>query len=184
MSVSTPQSEPYFFGAVDKHPKGTGYTGQYPSWMFDQLIDDLKESISNDERALADKVLEGEQLARTRTRLALSKERMEAIEQGRPVNIDKDRFNKMANELGDKIKESLFSADDMKRGMVEAHEEARRMKTPCIKLSPEEAGVAHRMGIKFDHTERMVSRDQAGKMWKILRRALGEGSNIESLRRY
>jgi hypothetical protein len=70
----------------------------------------------------------------------------------------------------------------MKRGVVDAAEEARRMSEPIIRLTDKELAIARNNGIRVSKDGK-VSRDGATLIWKFARRALGEPSHSEYLRR-
>ena len=91
----------------------------------------------------------------------------------------RDELSGYLKEAGDAIAESMFTESEMRRGNIDSHEEARRSSSPCIKVPGALAAMA---GIQVDKRG-LVSRDQALRMWKIGRRALGEDSNAEKLRR-
>jgi len=73
----------------------------------------------------------------------------------------------------------------MKKGLADAHEEARRMCQPCIRLTDDEAVMAQAARIKGVKSGQsyMVSRTQAEKLWKLSRKALGELANTNELRK-
>ena len=107
----------------------------------------------------------------------------EAMEKAMPKMDDKtkDKLFKVHKELGAKIADAMFTRSDMKKGLADAHEEARRMDTPVIKIGSDMSDIARACNV--NPIDGMVSRNQAEKIWKISSRFLGENSNIESLRR-
>ncbi len=179
----TPEGSVEFYGEVDLNKKGE-LASFMPAWSYTQLIDDLKEQIDSKKRAIDSGALEAESLVRVREEHKKLKERYESIVSSKP-KIDPDRLNKVSQSLGDKISEAMFSHDDRKKGLVDAHEEARRMVQPCIKLTDDEAIMAKAAKIKGvkDGSSYVVSRTQAEKLWKLTRRALGEMSNVNALRK-
>lgn len=80
-----------------------------------------------------------------------------------------------------KIYNDAQARREMKKGLADSHEEARRMTTPNIKLSPELIEVAEACNVK--HTDGKISRTEAEKIWKITSRYLDEPSNTEYLRK-
>lgn len=172
-----------FFGEVDLNRKGE-VGSFFPAWSYTQLIEDLKERIGEKERAIKSGALEAEVLVRTKDELANLKERCNAILESRP-KIDNDKLNSVANSVGEKISEAMFTRDEREKGLADAHEELRRWTEPCIKLEGEEALMAlgaNVKGVKKGNSY-MVTRTGAEKLWKIVRKALGESANTAMLRR-
>jgi hypothetical protein len=75
----------------------------------------------------------------------------------------------------------MFTRTDMKNGLASPREEARRMKKPCITLEPDECSIAETCNVEPDK-KRMVSRDAATKVFKLLGNILDEPANVEHLR--
>jgi predicted phage tail protein len=176
------KTEFQIFGSVDLNDKGK-VQSTYPSWYFDHLKDDLQNEVDRMESQLKfDKI--------PRSEIAITKERL-AQKRDKLLNLDnaaltlrgrqKDKVAKVYDELGVQIKETMFSRNDMKKGLADAREEMKRMTEPCIQLSGDALKLAQACNVKM--TKGKVSRDGAAKTWKIIAKALGERSNIEGLRR-
>jgi hypothetical protein len=170
------------FGSVDLNEKGV-VKSAYPSWYFDHLRDELQNEVDRLENDIKfDRI--------PRSELHLMRERLKQ-KQEKLLNLDssavelrgkqKDRVDAIRKEIGEKISEALFSRDDMKKGVADAREEMNRMTSPCIELKGDALKAAMACNVK--HVKGKVSRDGAAKVWKILSKALGERSNIETLRR-
>ena len=169
-----------FFGEVDLNPRG-GVGSAYPGWMFPRLIEEMEEQILYEESQLKDQLLDASQKASIRESIDKKRERLQKIEDGRP-KLDKDEVAGIRGSIGEKIKESLFTYDQMQKGTADAHKELARMKDPCIKLDGKELEYA--LGARVAISEdKKVSRDSAAKIYKMCSAYLGEDSNIESLRR-
>jgi hypothetical protein len=95
----------------------------------------------------------------------------------------KDRINRVREELGNEIRDRMFTYDQMQqtRGISYAQEEMRRMTEPCIKLTGDTLKAAHAANVRV--TGGKVTRTGAEKVWKIASKLLGEESNVEALRR-
>ena len=119
-----------------------------------------------------------------RNRLKLEKEKMGKIEESSPRFTDQEMamLKKVRKEVGAKISDAMFKRSEMEKGLADAHEEARRMVSPCVDLSDEELAFAKACDVAIDPNKR-VSRKSAEKMWKIASRILEETSNTESLRK-
>lgn len=172
-----------FYGEVDLNHKG-GVASFMPAWSYRELIEDLKEQIDSKKRAIDSGALEAEQLVKTREEHKKLKGRYESIVSSKP-KIDVDRMDNISKSIGEKISEAMFTRDQMVKGLADAHEEARRMSQPCIKLTGDEAIVAQAARIKGvkDGGAFVVSRTQAEKLWKLTRKSMGEMANTAMLRK-
>jgi len=171
-----------FFGKADRDKDGK-IKSDYPAWYNEQHVDDLKESIDQQERALENDAVPSDRRSQFRERLKREKERLDDIEGSRPQFNDKekDEICNLRKDLGIRISVAMYKTSDMQRGLANAHEEAKRMTEPCIKITSErENEVAEACGIKVKDGK--VTRTEAEKMWKIISKGLGEISNTESLR--
>ena len=174
------QSDYQVFSEVDLNHHGN-VSSYMPAWTYDQLIYDLESDIKTEEIQVNRQNISPERIAELSRSIKTKKERLHDILSTRP-KIDKTKLASLSEELGMKIADSMFTRSDMMRGTADAHTEARRMVEPCIKLSDEEANFA--MGCNVvPNKDRMISRNQASKIWKIARKYIGESSNVEILRR-
>jgi hypothetical protein len=170
------------FGSVDLDSKGK-IKSTYPSWYFEHLKDDLQNEVDRLENQIRlDQI--------PRSELPIAKERLKQ-KQDKLMNLDnaalelrgkqKDRVNSAYGELGAKISESMFSRDDMRKGLADARQEMQRMTEPCIEVRGDIKHMAEACNVKVGKGK--VSRDGAAKVWKILGKALGERTNVEHLRK-
>jgi hypothetical protein len=184
-SEVTQQSNWNFFTEADVSHRGD-ICSQVPSWSMTQLIDELDSDISALEKNSKDYSIAADKRAKILADLAERKERRDMIE-NKP-KLDKDRIKKLVGSdrvkgtLGEKISDSMFSVDDMNRGIADAAVEMRRMLDPCIKLEPEECEIAQGCNVRITK-DRMVSRDDAIKVWRIGRLYNDDMSNPELLRK-
>lgn len=181
-----PKTEFQFFGEVDLNQHGR-IASNLPAWTYNQLIDDLEYDIRVNEINLQDTSLGPEAKGKLLSKSKEMKERLDGIKSSKP-KVDNDAVynvvgsNMAGGSLGEKISESMFTRDQMEKGIAEPREEARRMTEPIIKLSGKELEMAIGCGIR-PNKEGKVSRDQAINIWKIGRKYLGELSNAELLRK-
>jgi hypothetical protein len=84
--------------------------------------------------------------------------------------------------MGMKISDAMFKRSEMERGVADAHEEARRMSEPVLKLEDKELIFVRACEGKIEANGK-VSRTTAERCWKIISRLLGENSNTEVLRK-
>lgn len=171
-----------FFSEVDLNSKGK-VSGVYPGWYYDQLKDELKEQINFEQYQLDNNLIPKSEINLMSEELNQKKKRLRDIEASMPKlkGLEKDKFAKVRDELGEKISESMFSRTDMKKGFAYAHEEARRMSEPCINLTPDMLELADKCNVRI--TGKKVSRTHAEKIWKIVSKTLGEQTNTEHLRK-
>lgn len=174
------ESDFQFFSEIDFNQYGN-VSGFVPAYMNPTLIEDLKREIESEEMALSRQDLNPERRSILSKSLNQKKERLHIIENEKP-NIDKDKVNNAAKEVGKLISSAMFSEYDMKKGLADAHEEARRMSERCIEVAPEIANALKGCNIEVG-SDRMVSRKHLEKAWKIMNKYLGESANVERLRR-
>jgi hypothetical protein len=171
-----------FFGKVDRNKDGK-IASEVPSWYLRQHQDELKNDIARTENALAREEIPPTEKPLIKANLEKMKAKLDSVEASKPkIKGNEDVLMGIRKELGEEISNSMFTRSDMMKGVADAHEEARRMADPCIKLSGKALLLAEKAGAKISKGG-MVSRTDAEKTWKLLSRALGENSNTETLRR-
>ena len=182
MAEKEKESQIKFFGSIDQTEKGQ-IKSTYPSWYFDVLKDNLKEGIAEKQRWLDNDLVPKDEIAVVKDQLAADKAKLREMNDTKPKwsGVQKDKMSKTRTDLGQKIKDAMFTRSDMMKGLADAHEEARRMSEPVIELDPEMTEIAQACNVRMEG--KAVSRTGAEKIWKILGKALGEGTNTETLRR-
>jgi hypothetical protein len=172
-----------WFGEVDlnQHRK---IAVDYPAWYFDVQVDQLKNEISERQRNIDLGIYSGKDLIKQREILKNRKGRLEAIESSKPKleGKDKDAVVQVHKDIGERIKESMFTYDEMWKQSQDAHYEADRMVKPSIEIrSQVEADFCKQRGIKVVNGK--VSRNDASLMYKIFGKSIGENTDVELLRR-
>ena len=174
-----------FFGEADRTKDGK-IKSDYPAWYQGQHLEDLRESIKQQERSLEEGSVPPERRGQYKERLNQEKERLEQIEASKPnfSGIEKDIASKFREEIGEKISDAHYRRSHLDKGLVNAHEEARRMTEPCIEVKGQvEAEILKECGARITEGGK-VTRTEAEKAWKIVGRALGEEmTNVEILRK-
>lgn len=168
-----------FFGKVDINSKGK-IGSEYPAWIMRTHMEELQESIGQKERALKAGVVDAANKPYHIEILNKEKGRLGEIMASKPTLSVNER-SKVANEytsLKGRIADSMFTRADMNLGLADAHEEARRMVTPCIDVDKTVAKACNVL-VK----DGKVSRNGAVKMFKIIGSYLDAPTNAESLRR-
>lgn len=172
-----------FFGAADrkgKHADGK-ISSEYPAWYFDAQIEDLQEEIAHKKRMIDNQLVPPSELPYAREELKKQEEMFERImSKPKLTGKDKDDAANFYKHLADQIGDSMPSRSEMKKGLADAHEEARRMTEPIINVRGKTDVLAN-MGINAKGGK--ISRNQAAKAFKIIGRVLGEPTNIEYLRK-
>lgn len=169
-----------FFGEFEKHPKG-GYRSEYPAWMHIKLLSDMKDELKAKQKILDMRTPvanEGE----LREQIREMKSRIDDIESSKPKLTAKmrDELKGISDELEGHIKESLFTRDEMKLGLADAHRELERSMKKCIPIRPDLAAAA---GVKLEKGK--GSREDAIKVWRLSRKAIDSDlhTNPEYLRK-
>ena len=172
-----------FFSEVDYVTTKDGkkvQSSEFPAWYFDNMIDEMQESLLKDEQAIKAGRLSGEQLASARDRVERYRDRLSKIEESRPA-LDKDKVSKNWKELGKNISSMMYSRSQMQKGIAPAEGEAKRMVQPCVPVTPEIQEYAKACNVPV--VDGKVSRNGAEKIWKLCGRYLGEITNSEVLRK-
>jgi hypothetical protein len=175
------------FGDIDRrHLKhDERISSDIPAWAMRNQTEEMKESIDSKKRMLDMGLIAGSEAGNYKEILKREEDRYNKIMSSRPNIEGKDRDDLAAahKELGTKIKESMFSRDDMESGKADAHAEARRMKGPTIRLkSDAEVNLAESCGVQVDGNG-MVCRDDANRMFRVAGSYLETKSNPEDLRK-
>ena len=86
------------------------------------------------------------------------------------IDLIKKKVEKAEKDMEDIIKRTLFTDTEMKKGIADAHEEARRMVEKCIPVSDEIANVLSGCNVRINPDNKYVSRNELVKGWKTTRR--------------
>ena len=170
-----------FFGPIDRNDKGR-IVSEYPAYYNEAHVDSLKESVDQKERALESGLIPQDARPQYLASQRMDKEKLEKIMESKPKlsDVQKDSLARTHKQLGEKIRESMFTYTEMTKGTADAHEEAHRMEDPVIPITKDEARLAAACGIPVSGGK--ISRNQASRIWKIAGNNLGENTNVEILR--
>ncbi len=170
-----------FFTEMDIDSKGR-IKHTYPIYFERLQEQDIREEIRRTETGLENKYYSGAGIGEARERLKKAKDSLDKLLEIRPkFDKQKDSINRLTKELATVITPSMYRRKDVSKGLVDAHQEARKMVEPVITLTPWAQKVAITNGIRVKDGK--VSRDDASRLWQMGREALGEERNIEILRR-
>ena len=185
-SIKVKEDKVSFFSesdmVIDKQGKKQ-IASEFPSWYNAQMMDELQEDIRRDEHALKNGYVKEAQIPAVQERLKSYLKKLDEIEASQPnfKGEKKDRVVRVTEYLGEQIRDKMFTRSQMQKGIADSHEEAKRMITPSILVTPEVAELAAACNVK--PRDGKISRDEASKIWKISRRAIDESCDTEELRR-
>ena len=168
-----------FFGAVDKNKEGK-IGSEYPAWIMGSHIDELKEGIQQKERVMKMGLVDAANLPYHKETLAKEVKRLGEITVSKPVLTDKEKekVELTYKSIQEQISNSMFTRNEMKLGLADAHEEAKRMVTPIISTDKD---IAKACNVPISGGR--VSRNGAIKMYKIMGSFLNAQTNAEYLRK-
>lgn len=172
-----------FFGAVDRNVKGD-IASELPAWMHEANLRQMEEEHESIERQIERGDIDPGDVPYQRQEAAKLKERTQAIRGSRPEMPDGDRdaIAKSRKELIELIRDKQYTVSEMKKGTASAHQEAKFMSEPCVKLSGKVAEMAQANGIPIT-SNGLVSRTQAERLYRMSSAYLGEDTSVESFRR-
>jgi hypothetical protein len=171
------------FGKVDYNKAGKR-SSTMPSWYYPRQRDELEESIRYKKSQLENDLVPSSEKNYMRESLKMEEKRIQEIEESQPrfSEVELDELAKLRKSMGMKISDAMFKRSEMERGVADAHEEARRMSEPVLKLEDKELVFVRACEGKIEANGK-VSRTTAERCWKIISRLLGENSNTEVLRK-
>jgi len=180
-AVENEEGSIQFFTEMDLDPKGR-IKNTYPVYFERNQEQDIKEEIRRIETGIENRYYTGATMGEAMERLKKAKESLDRIQAIRPqFEKQKDSISKFVKELATEISPAMYRRKELAKNLVDAHEEAKKMVEPVIRLTPWSAKVAHDNGIRV--TDGKISRDDATRLWQMGREALGESRNVEFLRR-
>ena len=170
-----------FFTEIDYNAKGQ-LKSVYPFYHNTKVMDDARESLRQMEKSVASGVIPGEYLPSTMNMIKETKTMLETYEAHLPTlerNID--MVVKVRDQLANIIAPSLFTRREMSLGLVDPHEEAKRMSEPVLDVPKELRGIAVKNGVMLDKKNR-ASRNDMSRLYQMCQRKLGEPADVEYLR--
>jgi hypothetical protein len=178
--VQVKDSEIVWFTEVDYNPQGK-VASDYPAYYFDTK--EIKEEIRVLSEQLDDGVFQGKRKREAETRLLQRKDRLDKIESGRPKleGQVKDKVVKSMNDLGDRIRGTMFSYDSHWKQTADPHDVADRMVNPCVEIKDEcVASFARQRGMRI--VDGKINQNDASVIFKTMCKLVGEPSDTDRLR--
>ena len=172
-----------FFGAVDRNKKGD-IASQMPAYTFSRQIELMQEGIDQKKRALELGFVASDNEAEYKQHIARETDRMQEILDSKPRLNDSDRdlCAKTYKELRAGIKETLTTVQDEQRGFVRPHEEHRKNKSACIKITEQTVDMCEANGIPVSDKGE-ISRDNAVRLQMMIGANIDADTNIERMRK-
>lgn len=173
-----------FFSELDIGKAGKP-TGEYPFWYFTVHMENMQVEIERMENTMKMGLATGPRLLSLQKELKDKKEKYDKMQENMPRFSGKqvDYLVKMSQEFGEQIRDGMFTRTEMMKGVADAHEEARRMTEGVITIKPHWRPLLQASNIRVDERNGKVSRTGLEKVWKMCRKAIGEPSNTEALRK-
>jgi hypothetical protein len=172
------------YSSLDKTKDGK-ISSEYPVWYHDVHLDNLKESVESNKRRLSRGDVPRDQVNNVKSEIEIGEEKLKIISRSYPTLTDaeKDKLCKLyKEELCPLISETLFTYDQMQKGIASGHEEAKRMVQPTIPIkSVILADMIEETGGRI--VNKKVCRNDLVKVFKLVGKLIGEPSNLEVLRK-
>ena len=181
-AVKVESSDIIWFTEVDYNDKGK-IANDYPAYYDEISIKELKEDIRVLTEQLDDDVYQGKKKRIEKARLDKMQDRYDKIQAGRPKleGAKKDKVANSMKNLGERIKESMFSYDAHWKQTADAHTVAERMVTPCIEVKDEFVNsFVKQRGFKMENGK--ISQNDASIIFKTMCKLIGEQSDTDKLR--
>ena len=174
-----------FFSSVDRVGKREDgrIASEYPAFYFPSQRREMEEEVEKLRRTIEQNIIPASEVPYQKAELKRAEKRLDEIKNAMPklTGKEKDELGNLYEDLQRGISDSMYSYTDMKKGLVDVHEEARRMTEPIINVDKKHATFLRNHGITPKGGK--ISRNQASKMYKIAGRVLDANTNTEALRR-
>lgn len=175
-----------FFGKSDINQHGN-ISSEVPSWAMTSMIEELQESIRSKKAGIEMGTIPHDGITMAREEMKKEEAMLDKILSSKPKFSEQEEnmIFKTHKEMASKIQETQYTRSEMKLGLVDIHEEARRMSEPIIKITKEQADICKDNNIRVTEERGglCVTRDGATQLWKLIGRYFGEPTNVETLRK-
>jgi len=156
----------------------------WAQWMIPKITEDIEEEIRQTEFNIkAGRVAQGK-LESVRQGLQAKQKQLAKLQEQTP-NFDKhkDLINKISKDVGEKIAETMSTRSEQKKGLADAHRDVEIESKPSIDISslPQVQRMAASNGVRI--VKGKITGGDAVRIWQWSKKALGENSNPDILRR-
>lgn len=171
-----------FFTEIDYNSKGQ-LKSVYPFYHNTKVMDDARESLRRMEKSVERGDVPAQYMPETMSMIKNTKDMLEAYESHLPsLERNIDMVVSVRNKLVELIAPTLFTRREMTLGLVDPHEEAKRMAEPIIEVPKELRGIAVKNGVMLDKRGK-ASRNDLSRLYQMCQRKLGEPGDVEYLRK-
>jgi hypothetical protein len=173
-----------FFAAHEINPITGAIQSEYPGYYNNGTIEEIDSELRYLEGFQSENgvIIDPGESAKNRARIKLLKKYQDNYrEKISELGNKQDLISKRTKEVEQVLTEAMYSYDDDKRRMVDAHRQDT-LETECkIAVSKEIAGYIVRNGGRVSKDGK-TSLNALSRVWKIGRNALDEDSNTEIIR--
>lgn len=158
-----------------------------PAWYFDGHLEEEVRNLDNQKAILASGGVSQENMNTIKSQIAREEMKIDMIIGSfpKPDSVHRDKLFGLWKELGEIIKQSMFTHEDMNSGRANPHLELQRAKDPVIPIPRHVARYVIFCNGKVFGGEKdtfRVNRDDATRAWKMAGRILHESTWVEDLR--
>jgi hypothetical protein len=171
-----------FFTEIDYDSKGN-LRAVYPFYHNLKVMEDARDNLRRMERSVDRGDIPKDYLPQTMNMIKETKVMIDTYESHLPsIKKNIDGVKRTRDILADVIAPTLFTRREMSLGLVDPHEEARRMAEPCIDVPQDLRAIAAKNGVMMDNRNR-ASRNDISRLYQMCQRELGEPADVEYLRK-
>ena len=186
IKVNNDSDKVTFFTEIDLDAKGNP-KASYPFYFNKKRMDEVREEYKRLKGMIDRREVPPEYTGEVMEKIRAHETEMAAIEKHKPNVKNIDKIRKYRDELEEAIKPTMFTSSEMKDGLVDPNEEARRMTEPIISVPQDIRELIANNGGKLSKDGK-ASRDDLTRTWQMCQwhlREHGEYVNLdaESLRK-
>ena len=174
------------FGKVDINKQGK-IGSSVPAWSMTTHLENLEEETASKRRQLERGQILPDRIMEVRAEIEREEKRIQDIKDSKPKLNERQENELWAHykSLGKDIGNAMFSRDDMKLGLANSHEEARRVSQPVMKVDERVADFcsANNIPVTEKRDGLHITRKGAELAYKYIGRYFNENSNTERLRK-
>ena len=159
-----------------------------PAWSMRNHIEQLEESVSSKKRALERGIVVPDRVMTTKQEIENEENKLNDIKDSKPKLTQEEE--KRVSEAYDTIvklrSNTMFTYDEMNKGLADAHEEARRLSQPIIKIDDSMADICETNNIHVSANskgDKYLSGRDADLLAKYTGQYLGKPTNMERYRK-
>jgi hypothetical protein len=175
-----------FYGKIDRNKAGK-ISSSIPAWAMTTHKENMREEIAARRRKLERGEVPLDRVMEFKAEIEKDEAKFADIENSKPkLNPTEEKQVEDAYTLlGSAIANAKFSREDMRTGRADAHEEARRISQPCIRINSGIADICKNNNIRVTENKDglLVNRRDAELAYKLCGHYMGAETNTEWLRK-